>query len=205
MKIKAILLMILITAVANTGFAREQDAPFGLVWGMTKVQAEKLGVRLEQSSSSDGLDIFKATSLPNSVSIAEFYSLTFDRTHHLQRIQMISKNITGDIYGTEGKEKYATLKDVLVKKYGQPTNGLERVGMELWNDADEFYQCLAYEGCGLWVAIFKHKESEQNILFALKGLGRGKGFIELCYEGPMWFEVVDALKQRRTKADEGAL
>ena len=151
MKVNAILLMLLMS-LANMVFASDQDAPFGLVWSMTKAQVEKLSVSLEPSSTRDGLEIFKATSLPNNVSMSEFYILTFDKTYHLQRIQMISKDITGDIYGSEGKEKYSALKDALVKKYGQPTNGLERVGMKLWDERDEFYQCLMYDGCGMWIA-----------------------------------------------------
>lgn len=110
-----------------------------------------------------------------------------------------------DIFGSEGKKKFAALKEGLIKKYGNPSNEMERVGLELWDEPDEFYQCLAYNGCGLWIAIFEHKESGQNIVLSLKGLRRGEGLIELTYEGPMWSKVIYELEQRKLKADDSAL
>ena len=204
MKIKAVILTILL-AIQYASFGAESDGPFGLSWGMTKSQVGEYGVKLEPKAAQGNMEFLVAKSLPKNLSIAESYALSFDKKFHLQRVEMVSKDIDGDIYGTEGKTKFSALKESLTKKYGQPSIELERVGMKLWKDSDEFYQCLAYAGCGLWVALFEDKESGQNIGLALKGLGRGKGYIDLTYEGPKWSDVVDAIKQHQLKSDEGAL
>lgn len=62
---------------------------------------------------------------------------------------MYSEDIENDTYGSEGKEKYENIKTSLRKKYGLPTLKLEVSGLTLWNEPDEFYQCLDYDGCGV--------------------------------------------------------
>jgi len=181
------------------------DGAFGLAWGMTKVQVEKLGVKLEPSSAKLGIETLTTEKLPKNVSIAEAYSLTFDRKHNLQKVMMVSKDIDNDPYGSEGKKKYAELKESLITKYGQPSDVLEKVGGKLWDEKDEFYQCLAYAGCGMWVALFEDKTSGQNIGLQLEGMTRGKGYIHLIYEGPKWSEVVDAMKAAEAQSDKDAL
>lgn len=96
---------LLFFALSNSSFASEMDGPFGLVWGMTRMQVEKLGVKLENRLTQGGIDIFKTTSLPNDVSIGEYYYLTFDKNYHLQRMQMRSK-----------KKLWTTFSDQKVKK-----------------------------------------------------------------------------------------
>lgn len=200
MKIKLATLIICIFSSAAC-FGGENDGAFGLSWGMTKSQVEKLGIKVEPKSAQGRIETFIATSLPKNISITESYLLSFDNKFNLQKVEMMSKDIDGDIYGNKGKETYANLKEALIKKYGAVTNGLEKVGLKLYGEADEFYQCLAYDGCGMWTAVFR----EQGIVLSLKGLGRGKGYIYLVYEGPKWEGVVDALKARQLKADESAL
>jgi hypothetical protein len=181
------------------------EGPFGITWGMSKSQVKALGVDMEPSSAKLSLESFKVKKLPKSISIAEFYGLTFDTKHGLQKVTMLSKDIVDDPYGREGKSLYAGLKDSLVKKYGEPTFGLERVGAKLWKESDEFYQCLAYSGCGIWAAGFEDKNGGQSIFLQLEGMGRGKGFVRLTYEGPKWSEAVDALKEKEAKTDADAL
>jgi hypothetical protein len=116
---------------------------------------------------------------------------------------MISKDITGDIYGTDGKEQYSDLKSKLTKKYDIP-DSYEYVGRKLWDEPDEFYQCLAYPGCGTYASFFETKSGE-TVSIALKGLGRGKGYLKITYEGPSWSDAVDAYRNKESKSDEDAL
>jgi hypothetical protein len=182
-----------------------EDGPFGLSWGMTKEQVEKLGVKLELSSTKMTVDVLTTEKLPKNVSIAEKYTLIFDRKHNFQKVIMVSKDIGNDPYGNEGKEKYAELKKSLIAKYGKPSFSFEKVGRKLWNEKDEFYQCLAYTGCGGWVVSFEDKASGQVIGLQLEGIKRGIGFLRLTYEGPRWSEIVDAARAAEAQSDKDAL
>jgi hypothetical protein len=151
------------------------------------------------------MSFYKTNHLPNDLSIAEQYTLVFDTEYNLQKIILISKDIDSDLYGSKGKEIFADLKSKLAKKYGNSTTGLEMVGRKLFNEQDEFYQCLAYEGCGDWIALYEDEKQGASVVLELKGLGRGKGYINITYEGPNWSNVVDALKQKESESDAKSL
>lgn len=76
---------------------------------------------------------------------------------------------------------------------------LSRSGIILYQNYDEFYQCLAYDGCGYWRDGFK--SPDRYISIQLNGLGRGKGYIYLEYEAqPEWDQAFD-----QNKADKKAV
>ena len=183
------------------------NCPFGLEWGMTVQDAKDLGVEMQKSGAEGRLTIYSAESLPKNLSIAESYALVFDSQFSLIKIKMVSNNIENDPYGTEGKEKYSDLKHILVTKYGPPEEGMsvELIGLALYDESDEFYQCLAYSGCGYWMAGFTDKTSGMIVGLQLKGLSRGKGYIVLSYEGPLFSDAVNAHKDDVTKTDDDAL
>lgn len=56
------------------------------------------------------------------------------------------------------------MKSKLTAKYGTPTNSYEYIGRKLWDEYDEFYQCLAYSGCGAWISLFESKAGESIAL-----------------------------------------
>ena len=89
----------------------------------------------------------------------------------------------------------------LTEKYGKPKSSYHNVGVRLFKDPDEFYQCLAYDGCGFWVDVFDLPD--RAILLKLNGLSRGTGFITLAYEAqPEWSKAMDqntAEKMETTK------
>lgn len=117
---------------------------------------------------------------------------------------MLSKNIASDPFGSEGKARYSELKSILEEKYGSPTHEMEWIGLTLFKESDEFYQCLAYNGCGMWASSFAGPQ-DISVVLQLKGLDRGSGYFELSYEGPKWSMVLDELKQENLKADTDAL
>ena len=140
---------------------------------MTEAQVTQLlGVEIQEKVDSSlhlGVTgILKVTSLPKDLTIAEFYYLIFVTEKHLQKIVMSSKDIKNDLYGSEGKKKYEKIKMSLRKKYGSPTQELETSGLKLWDDPDEFYQCLDYSGCGYWTSVFKDKKSGVTVGLELK-------------------------------------
>lgn len=185
--------------------AQSTEAPFGLGWGESKSAVENKGVNLQVSGGKGRMSSYKTNHLPNDLSIAEQYNLVFDTEYNLQKIILISKDIDSDLYGSKGKEIFADLKLKLAQKYGNPITGLEMIGRELYNEQDEFYQCLAYEGCGYWNAVFEDKKQGVGVVLELKGLNRGKGYVTITYEGPNWSNVVDALKQKESESDANSL
>ncbi len=82
---------------------------------------------------------------------------------------------------------------------------LEISGLKLWDEPDEFYQCLDYSGCGFWMSAFEDKESGIAVGLQLEGLRRGRGFIKLTYEGPFWATFIDAKEKIESELDDDAL
>ena len=200
---KKLLLSILLLLPYTTAVAA--GGPFGIIWSNSIKQTEAKGVSCKAKIKKDRFTICKTNKLPKNISISEQYALYFDKKYKLQKVTMISKDITDDIYGSEGKEIYFNLKSKLTKKYGDPENSLEYTGGELYNESDEFYQCLAYSGCGLYTSLYKSKKTGETVVLDLKGLNRGKGYLTITYEGPSWSDAVDAYKSKESKSDEDAL
>ena len=185
--------------------AQSAEGPFGVNWGESKSALESKGITLEASGGEGRISSFKTKQLPKNLSIAEQYALFIDNEYQLQKIIMVSKDIDEDLYGSKGKQTFSDLKSKLAQKYGSPTNGLERVGMALYKDENEFYQCLGYEGCGMWVATYEDKKEGVSVLLELKGMKRGKGYIKITYEGPNWSKVIDTMRKNKSESDAGTL
>lgn len=185
-------------------FAIADGGVFGTKWGSTVDELKSNGAVIIKKKDDGRLSIYSATSLPKNISIAETYQIIFHHGHGLQKIQMISKDISNDPSGMEGKSLYAKLKDGLINKYGQPGVERESTGNKLFEEDDEFYQCLAYAGCGAWIAFFKIPPNA-NVAIELKGLKRGKGYITLTYEGPKWDGIVDENRRNKAISDSSAL
>ncbi|NOS98753.1 MAG: hypothetical protein HOP25_09830 [Methylotenera sp.] len=178
------------------------DGPFGLSWGSTESKVKSMGVTLIKTTSSGNVNVYTSTSLPKNISFAESYTLLFNPSQGLQKVTVVSKNINNDITGREGKELYETVKSQLTTKYSTPPKSTELTGLKLWKEYDEFYQCLKYSGCGLWVSLW---EAPNPIALELKGINRGTGFLRLTYEGPAWSQIVDDNKNQSSKEDASAL
>ena len=181
------------------------DAPFGLTWGMSKAEVESLGVTLLESSSEGSIAFYRTDELPIDLSNAEIYSLVIEEDRGLQKVTMVSDNIENDAYGDEGKRVYNRLKTALIDKYGEPDSDFEFVGGTLWDEDDEFYQCLAYDGCGGWASFFINESAGESVFISLEGLSRGTGYIKLAYEGPEWGAVVDEADAAKASQDASAL
>ena len=180
------------------------DGPFGLGWGMSEQDTKILGVNCEEKTTQSRITVCKTTSLPKNLSISDQYALYIDGKYQLQKVTMISEIISNDIYGSEGKEIYFDLKNKLSNKYGKPSDSFEYVGDELYDESDEFYQCLAYEGCGYYLSFYKDSSGE-TITLEIEGIRRGSGYISLSYEGPSWGAVVDEHNNKKSDSDEDAL
>ena len=180
-----------------------KDALFGLKWGMTTSEIKGFGISLSKVKGDRNLDFYSTTSLPKQLSDAESYTLVFSEGK-LVKLIAIGKDIANDPNGTDGKERFDVLKKSLQDKYGTPSTNYQSVGNKLFKEHDEFYQCLAYSGCGLWVALFT--TPTKVVAVELNGLRRGTGYIQVSAEAvPGWHEALEKVKSFKNRSDADAL
>lgn len=166
-----------------------QPLAFGFKVGETIPYTEDLTVKTVQTAPVP-LD-------PGATYVLSYYK------GRLLKVSALSSQITGDPVGTEGKETFESLKAVFTERYGKPTDGLQVSGSTVYRRTDEFYECLAYTGCGLWMALFKTPDKTASIW--LKGISRGKGHINVTVEAAEWSDVVDQINAAKSKALSNSL
>lgn len=193
-------------SVANAqADASDRLEAFGLRFGDSYTTASAKGLQAEFQGKDGSLTNYKSIKLPKQPSTTDMVGLTFDQKHGLQRITWLSKNVTDDPFGSKGKEQFSELKAVLEKKYGSPDSRgtLEAVGISLYKDADEFYECLDYSGCGMWTAFWTGSYGAVALSIATSG-DRGVGWLQVVYEGPAWEDLIDARNARTDQLDADA-
>ena len=116
---------------------------------------------------------------------------------------MMSKNIDDDITGSKGKELYSKIKSSLTNKYGDSKN-YEYTGRKIYDEYDEFYQCLKYSGCGNWMSFWEAKEGG-IVALEIEGAARGKGYLRLSYESKNWSGIINERKQKTDMNDIDSL
>ena len=203
--------IIFIIALAVSGIALAESprqiygkyaAPFGLEWGMPKEQVTMMGVKLTPSESVK--DAYWAKNLPKKLSDAQAYSLNFKQGLGLIKAIAVTGDITMDVYGSKGKERYNQLKTVIANKYGKPKVDLEwsALGPTSIND-EQFYQCLKL-GCGHWFSEWQDEITNASIRLEIRGISRGTGYILLRYTSAA--SPTDSEKEaEKSRSDEDAL
>lgn len=181
--------------------AQEVTAPFGLKWGDTKSNIEQQGLTLS-CKNLDSLEQCTTNQAIKPVSFGDIYVLVFAQGKGLQKVVLGSVDITDDPFGTEGKELYSTIKQSLINKYGAPSKHQEIVGLDLYDEHDEFYQCLSYRGCGLWMSFW---DKQGFISLEIEGGRRGQGYVKLTYESSDWPSIVDDNESKQKSSDSNAL
>jgi len=186
--------------------ASEAKAPFGFHWGENIQQIKSKNIILSKCKRDKSLTTCRTSKAIRNLSFAEIYVLIFDSQLGLQKVMMLSKDITDDATGNQGKKLYSKVKDSLIKKYGEPNEKFssESSGLELYKDYDEFYQCLAYSGCGMWISAWTPRGGG-TIILELKGVNRGKGFLEIDYESKNWSDIIEKRNEKQNKIDSDAL
>lgn len=199
--IKYVLLVILailpLSAMAQDAF----PAPFGLTWGASAVDLGKLGF-VARGDAKNGMRTMISASAPKPWSRAESY-IAIMYHDHLVKIVVQSESVTNDLGGSEGKKLYEDVKATLTAKYGPPASHTEDSGRKLYENYDEFYQCLDYSGCGLYDTIYKYEGGVIGV--RLQGQSRGKGFLSVQYESPEFAKALSAIKTGDAESDANAL
>lgn len=203
-RLKLISACLLTIAISSQVLAADGDeAMFGLRWGMSPSDVKSLNTILTKTKTERNLEIYSVTSLPKNVSDIEKYSLIF-ADEKLVKISAIGKDILGDPRGTLGKERFDSIAKALTEKYGKADTNDRLIGNKLYKEYDEFYQCLGYSGCGMWMSIFE--TTDKTIGLELKGIRRGTGYIYITTEAkPQWSEASNIYNSKKNSSDKDAL
>ena len=198
---KIIIIIVWLLALPTKALA----GAFGAEWGWSYQQLKSAGAACEVQTVNN-FDGYKCSKMPKSFSNADFWFAIFDKKNGLQKITMMGTDITDDPYGTTGKKRYNGIKAAITKKYGPHSDeySIETIGLKLYDESDEFYQCLNYSGCGYYSLLW---DLEENGTIGLKinGASRGKGWISLAYEGPRWSDSLDRINNATEEEDLDAL
>lgn len=93
-------------------------APFGLSWGATKAETEKVGIVLTARSDESNGPAYMATNLPKTISDVESVALYFGFGDRLYKVAAFGKTYENDPYGTQVRSRYDELVKILEQKYG---------------------------------------------------------------------------------------
>ncbi|NRQ27749.1 hypothetical protein [Aliiroseovarius sp. xm-g-7] len=176
---------------------------FGLEWGETEESVRKK-FNVTNETNMSGFNMLKISLSEALPSNTDFLLAAVHKDFGLVKFSWNATNITSDIYGREGKEEFKKLKNILDEKYGVNSESLTVVGLKLWDETDEFYQCLAYDGCGAWVAYWNN-ESDTSLhvdaaaMLQLNGVERGVGYLGFSVEHPNFSKA----KAMYSSNDEG--
>lgn len=202
---KTLLLLLTVFFLPSVHAATIVSAPFGFTWSQTKGELEALGIEMTCEIFPDtGINSCTTNSSPKRFSQAESFYLYLVPGRGLQKVMMFEETIDGDSTGSEGKSRYGKLKSALAKKYGEPKS-YEWIGLKLYDERDEFYQCLEYDGCGSYASYWVNDQLLGTIVVKINGLRRGEGWIQLTYESKDWGNLLNEIKAKTAAADEDLL
>ena len=196
-------LLLLPIIMLSTNSMAAGEAMFGLNWGETVEKIKEQNIELEKFGNENNITYYKTNSLPENFSDIEVYILIFDDYLGLVKVFLQSKDFENDIYGSNGKDRFNKIRQILKEKYKMKDEA-RFIGQKLYDESDEFYQCLNYKGCGYWASTFE--TSNKFILLELIGKKRGVGFYELSVEAvPEWKQTLKKLEGKKAKSDDDAL
>lgn len=195
--------MIAFVLFFQSSIAFSYEAPFGLKWGMTEKDLKKIGIKITVRDPTDVIDgkLVELTNVKNIPSDTESIFAIISNSEGVVKIVWVGKTIDSDLTGGTGKKRYFELKSLLTKKYGTPKSD-ERVGITLYDQPDEFYQCLMYLGCGGYLSLF-HPPDGGSVLLRINGVQRGAGYITVGYESAAFAELSEK-KKIQEKSKEGS-
>lgn len=170
--------------------APKGKAPFGLDWGMQISDLTARDIPIQSQTKSGNLTVVTVRQTPQMLENTYLVNLLFDNERGLVKVRWLSNDIEGDATGKLGRQKYTAVRRFVVEGYGEPSDEALVVGARLFDQDDEFYQCLRYEGCGVWSAIWE-QEPTGGILLSIEGLGAGKGFVQVDFESEGWKAAIE--------------
>lgn len=177
------------------------NAPAGLQWGESGQDLiQKYSAKKVQTDGA--LDLYEIIQTPMPLSgISEIYSAV-DKKYGLVRVALI-EIFRNDVYGIDGVDSYNKFKKLLGDKYGKPES-YEYSGRAVYKNKSEFYECLAYEGCGGYSSFFPSVNGN-GVYIQLLGHKRGSGELRIIYESKDLKKAQDELESLSVERNKTAL
>jgi hypothetical protein len=171
-----------------------EEAPFGLRWGATFEELKGRGISGDVTEDDGQMRIVQIATLPEAPGSTEFVRLGVDRRYGLQRILWVSKDLGDDPTGKKGVALYKTMKRSLSDQFGEPRSADEEIGESGDFGPNAFYQCLAEDGCGVFVTLWRTADTDGRL--RLIGTKAGKGWLEAVFIGPDWSDIVSDKRKK---------
>ena len=175
--------------------AADSSAPFGLEWGMSKNEAEALGIKLQAAKAEDGTANFIAQGLPRILGDVENVRLDFGYDDKLRKVVAVSRPFANDPHGNAVLARYAQVLDVLKSKYG--------TGRSLHKRGDSIYADSAYFLAGLRAGKSWHYTNFETpdvaIELSVRANDSDTGYWVLIYENRLLAKDVEKEKREREK------
>lgn len=180
--------------------AAEYPAPAGFKWGSTPSDA----CRKASTTLEGNLTLCSMTTAPKPIPWVNYYVLVYYKGK-LVKVLMDSKITDDDVTGSENVELYDKIKSTLLSKYGDPVSSVEVTGQKLYREYDEFYECLAYTGCGAYSSLWEDPSDKSVVSLEIKSSEfRGRGYVRIIYQAVAFLEYTDDREELEAKAtDEG--
>lgn len=186
--------VIAVLFLAVAAAARADEAPYGLHWGETAQDITDRGLSIEAVEGDGKSKLYVARGLRMAPPDTGLVRIVINEKHGLQRITWISKPIEDDLYGTKGRKAYQDRIAAFNRDFGRPHVTTEEIGVSVYTAPDQFYACLATDGCGIFMS--KWLGDDEEILLRLVADAPTRGRLEIIYDGPDWDDI---LSERRAK------
>jgi len=182
----------------------QQQEVFGIKWCSTPQQAVLAGVKLKKDMerTTEHISIYDAVRLPKGLSGFENYVLIYHKDRCLVKVTAVGTTIDDSADGTHGKQEFERLENILAAKYVAAMQA-KHIGRKLYEEEDEFYQCLGYEGCGRWIIFLEGPD--RKIMLELHSAGRSSGYLVFTVESNLWSDVLKESEDSKNSKDAEAL
>jgi len=186
MRLLRFLLIAGVAAVPVTAYA--DQAPFGLHWGDTLDSLRDRGVTLEGERSNGELTLFRVNGLRTEPADTSALRVVISKKLGLERVIWLSKDIDDNAFGKKGIQAYRDRQAKMSEDFGDPSEHSEESGVVQYTRPDQFYQCLATDGCGDYVTRWRTEDGDVYLrLIANRTADRGA--LQAIYDGPEWDQL----------------
>jgi len=185
---------------ANAQETVPETAPFGLKWGMSVADVERLGVKLDpQGSPSESFGpSYLATNVPKVLKDIAGIIVSFDYNGRLWRVSAVSENFENDAYGRAIRDRYQELGSLLNDRYGkgQEVNGAP--SDDFFSQSNNFVYSLYRQERQLFT---DWRITNTAIQLSVRAAGTSSAYYHLIYEyTPFKADVTKKAKQREKDA-----
>jgi hypothetical protein len=197
----AIYVMLLLSILGQETAGKPSRGLVGFQLGQTLEEARKVSA-LEKGDTSGTRTLYTVKELKHAPTMLKSGILVFCNGI-LVKVVLSTDPTKGDYAGMTGRAEFSELQKVLGSKYTVvPELTLMEIGRKVYTAPEEFYECLSFPGCGLWLAGFKGPDRE--ILLRIRGHSSGTGMVTLEVEAVPEFKACLAAEeeQNRRKAED---